>query len=140
MYSVHINQLFGNKLYRRERFLIHSNEPHINSQASFILLKKYYEKQSFPYSSNNLKKGWRVWLTFRNRFLRKVLKKEGCLICAYCGLQNLDRNVNNPNSYGREATIDHVHPISKGGNKFDESNLVVSCLSCNSKKSNKILD
>jgi len=37
-----------------------------------------------------------------------------------------------------KTTIDHVIPISKGG-RNEISNLVISCLSCNVKKGNKIL-
>jgi 5-methylcytosine-specific restriction endonuclease McrA len=43
-----------------------------------------------------------------------------------------DYSANNKNS--NLATIDHVIPLSKGGNKYDESNLVIACKTCNKKK------
>ncbi|MCP4692395.1 MAG: HNH endonuclease, partial [Desulfobacterales bacterium] len=51
----------------------------------------------------------------RNVFLRDGLK------CAYCGAD------------GRELTMDHIIPRSRGGkNNFD--NCVASCAACNNKK------
>lgn len=37
------------------------------------------------------------------------------------------------------ATVDHVHPISKGGAVFDVKNVVPCCSKCNQKKGNKLL-
>ncbi|MEY3180726.1 MAG: Synechococcus phage [Pseudomonadota bacterium] len=49
----------------------------------------------------------------------------GQAACAYCGRWN-----------ERKLTIDHVVPKSKGGPHFQKGNMVPSCLSCNSSKSN----
>lgn len=38
-----------------------------------------------------------------------------------------------------EFVVDHVHPLSKGG-KHEVDNLVISCRSCNARKSNKMPD
>lgn len=46
--------------------------------------------------------------------------------CQYCGVT-------------RNLTIDHVIPKSKGGDDSWE-NLVVACVSCNTKKGNKLLE
>jgi 5-methylcytosine-specific restriction endonuclease McrA len=46
-------------------------------------------------------------------------------ICVYCGKPG--------------NSIDHVMPLSKGG-KHEISNLVIACLPCNIRKSNKIID
>lgn len=47
------------------------------------------------------------------------------LICPYCNTNESD-------------TLDHVIPLSKGGNN-DTSNVIAVCRSCNSKKNNKSL-
>jgi hypothetical protein len=47
-------------------------------------------------------------------------------LCHYCGDKVTEKN----------ATIDHLHPQSKGG-KNDRENLVACCLMCNSLKSGK---
>ena len=48
--------------------------------------------------------------------------------CRYCGRQ----------ADVIAMTIDHVHPVSKGGTSDDE-NLITACEDCNSGKSNKLL-
>jgi len=57
-------------------------------------------------------------------------------ICSYCN----NKCVTNPklSNSKRYITIDHIIPISKGGNHTID-NLTTACRSCNSKKSNKLL-
>lgn len=98
-----------------------------------------YEK--FRVTLNNLK------------FLKDKLKENGKLSCEYCGKEDLviyDFSIpsaidvlENPNMRFNTkfnpvdgATCDHKIPQSKGGNKFDYSNLSVSCYRCNRKKGN----
>lgn len=38
-----------------------------------------------------------------------------------------------------KLTLDHIQPISKGGDKFDKNNWQVLCLKCNRNKADKIL-
>jgi 5-methylcytosine-specific restriction endonuclease McrA len=45
--------------------------------------------------------------------------------CAYCGME-------------KKLTIDHVIPVAKGGKTIKE-NVVPACLSCNSKKRDKLI-
>ena len=54
---------------------------------------------------------------------RRIYARDG-RVCRECGA-----------THG--LSIDHIHPISKGGNSVDE-NLQVLCLSCNARKGNKI--
>ena len=44
-------------------------------------------------------------------------------VCYYCGQD--------------ATTADHVIPIAAGGDPIDQSNLVASCVSCNSKKGSR---
>ena len=112
----------------RDRVLV--SNPCIKSRAAIILLIKKYKNELRQY-----KPEWRIWLSFRNRFLNNQSKK-GQLACNYCGRTNLVKNgrVVGPT---RQATVDHVIPLAKGGRKYDERNLVVSCRRCNEKKADK---
>ena len=87
----------------------------------------------------------------------KAASKRGCYkrraLLATCKVNNLttpqirvllqSESVNCPicgkpfNNNGRKKSIDHVIPLSKRGNNT-LSNIRVICLSCNSKKSNKV--
>lgn len=59
-----------------------------------------------------------------------VIERDGW-VCSYC-----DCNTSLPeNGYA----IDHIYPVSRGGSN-DIDNLTMSCRSCNSSKSDKILD
>jgi hypothetical protein len=60
-----------------------------------------------------------------NKPNRKSIMKRDDYRCQYCGaIKNL--------------TIDHVHPVSKGGGNTWE-NLTTACLDCNGKKGDKTL-
>jgi 5-methylcytosine-specific restriction endonuclease McrA len=50
--------------------------------------------------------------------------------CVYCGKSSIEDGV--------KLAVDHVYPISKGG-EADLFNLVTSCSHCNSEKNDKIL-
>lgn len=58
----------------------------------------------------------------------KTLVREAGGRCHYCGAY-----------FGDAWTFDHASPINKGGTN-DPSNLVVCCLSCNSRKQDKSED
>lgn len=104
--------------------------PHLKSQAALILLCRKLGN----FKRHN-KPEWRIWLSFRNKFLKREARK-GPLTCAYCGLGPLYKNSRiTPDKY--KATIDHVKPRSKGGREYDESNLAVCCLECNQRKGDK---
>lgn len=128
--------LLKNQKSRKTKFDWHKifmPRPHPNSLASYILLKKEYEEKD---SSILFKKrSWRFWLTFRNRFLKRLQKQQN-LICHYCKSSPLVRNNQAPYSIkeNKKATIDHVIPVSKGGKEFLIENLVVCCARCNRKK------
>lgn len=112
-------------------------DPHPNSMASYLLLKRFYQKQDHAYKAANI--SFRVWLTFRNRLLRRIQKaNKGKLICHYCQ-NDLIANFNIPHvKKSRKATLDHVRPLAKGGHRFDANNLVVACSKCNGEKGDKM--
>jgi len=81
--------------------------------------------------------GWKIFSTTKSilrpdlstskwrRTRKRIFSRDG-MVCAYCGTDCSE----NP-------TIDHVRPVSKGGEIYDESNLVVACVSCNSSKKDR---
>ena len=134
MKSVSIGQLFN--LKKRSYHVIDENCDYSSqSLASYILLKRQYVSMQ-PSYDGKLPYKVRIWLTFRNKILRKMKKEKGSLSCFFCGKENLTANFNNPkaNLYGGKATLDHYVPKSKGGKEFSESNLVCSCNKCNQAK------
>lgn len=97
---------------------------HTQSRASLLALKETYPKE------------WEVWLEYRMRLLTKWEDQRGTLQCEYCGRKNLER-VTEGVKKERQATLDHVQPLAKGGAKYDEDNLVVACRPCNERKADK---
>lgn len=110
---------------------VHIGDPDITSGASLALLaKKYYTLDRSIYSE------WRM-TRIRRKWMKKLMKtpdEEGGLTCAICGRKGLkpderqDRN--------KQATLDHIHEIGKGGSWNDPINFQVACYPCNSYKNN----
>jgi 5-methylcytosine-specific restriction endonuclease McrA len=113
---------------RTKRHKVMVKNPHLKSHAAAILLcKKYRKLELFTY------------LRFRKEFLDTF--SDDKLKCFYCGKTNLMRElpegeVKQPHNL---ATVDHVIPISKGGQKYDHNNCVVACYRCNQRKKDSIL-
>ncbi len=90
------------------------------------------------------------WLEFRDAFVTKQteLKCKYCEKLLYSDVPYKVLKKPKERFYKRIknipkdliATVDHVIPLSKGGEKFNESNLVICCPECNTSKSNKLLD
>ncbi len=78
-------------------------------------------------SMESYAQGWRKEVLIATEWLSLRRKRDGILICAYCGLHPLDIS---GNDYRTNATRDHIMPRSKGGSDHD-SNLCVSCHGCN---------
>lgn len=109
---------------KRENVLVEL--PHCSSRASLILLCKHLARQELQ-----------EWLTFRENFL----EKNKPLKCYYCGKSGLVTDIDDMSSARKRsmlATIDHIVPISKGGEKYDTNNCVVACYPCNAKKKNNL--
>ncbi len=76
----------------------------------------------------------------RRKFLRKKIKSEEGLNCYYCGMTDLiTKGHEDPEiPKNRKATIDHIVPLSLGGEYLDQNNWHVACQECNEKKGNKL--
>ncbi len=105
-------------------------EPDLQSQAALILLHKRLIKSAVYH-------GYQGWLRFRSETLERWKLERGSLQCHYCGLSPLKIDADCKD--GHLATLDHVHPRSRGGANFDLNNLVVACSPCNNKKADKLL-
>ena len=87
-------------------------------------------------------KNWRLngnrYNKFRKRFLKKHMNQYGKLTCIYCGRNDLIIGFKKRRPQRNEieyiATIDHIYPISKGGDRYDENNCCVACPKCNMEK------
>lgn len=70
----------------------------------------------------------------RSKVRELNIQKYGCLTCEYCDNNNLTTTPHKKNT----ATIDHLVPLSAGGNNSWE-NLKLVCSKCNNKK-NQLCD
>ena len=126
------------KLYKDyHKILI--EDPHIQSNASYLLLKNIYKLRERKEGRTAVPE-WRRWLTFRNKYLRRQRRlNKGNLICAYCKSEFLDPNLNNPfrKKIRKTATVDHIQALSKKGKRYDGKNMCVCCNKCNNRKKDK---
>ena len=123
---------------------IFPGEPHSHSLAAGLLLRNELRFQDVDYLEDT--RDLDTWLEFREIYLKKKLQLDGDLVCAYCGKphleiggrtpQDLIKNNKNPNL----ATIDHIQPLSDGGERYNEKNLTVACKKCNKDKGSKSVD
>lgn len=102
--------------------------------AGYILLKRYYLENDV----DNLNKTFDV--RYNIEYLNELKLKHNSLICSYCGKKDLiiyGLKEINPNRLFM-ATIDHFIPKSSGIDRYNKSNMIVSCHKCNNKKGSKI--
>ncbi len=64
----------------------------------------------------------------RSLLLEALVERNGSVNCQYCGVPTI---AGDPGYRGR--TLDHIHPLSKGG-KDELENAALVCRSCNSRK------
>jgi len=76
----------------------------------------------------------RKWSGISKGRMRKILKKQGRK-CYYCGVRIYPKAAN----LLPVATVDHVIPLSRGGNNSKET-LVASCSPCNQAKGDMSAD
>jgi hypothetical protein len=104
------------------------DSPHPQSLAALVLLTKKLAPRPT---------GYREWLRYRKWYIREHFRKHKKLECFYCGKGPLKKQTDHNDQL---ATLDHVKPLSKGGERFHSSNLVVACYSCNSRKRDKTVE
>lgn len=112
--------------YSNHNVLVDS--PHPQSLAALVLLTKKLAPRPV---------GYREWLRYRKWYIREHFRKHKVLECFYCGKGPLKKQTDHNDQL---ATLDHVKPLSKGGERFHSSNLVVACYSCNSRKRDKTVE
>jgi len=110
-------------ILRLKRNRVYVEEPHVQSLASLVLPEKELADREIS-----------EWLEFRLKFLNSHE-----LTCHYCSKANLklEVDITKKAELKELATIDHVIPISKGGDMYDENNCVVACFPCNQKKGDR---
>lgn len=100
--------------------------PSIKSRAAYLLLKDKFRSQDVTYKGIH---GIRFkWLKFRKIFLIRHKEIHNSFICEYCGRPDLRDSERRSDS---QVTLDHITPLSKGGQMFDLSNIVICCNICN---------
>ena len=112
------------------------------SRSAYILL---YDKRKALDDSEDWATELKRWLLFRKEFLQSEIVDDK-LTCSYCGRDDLIEGYHESHKkhlnhgFANLATVDHIHPLSKNGEKYNRDNCCVSCRRCNSKKGNKIID
>ncbi len=105
----------------------------VNARSSYVLLRNHLLLQDEDYISRiEIKK---EKIQFSRDYLNQYKLVHGDIVCSYCNNRHLvieeegmrvNQNI--------IATIDHIIPLSKGGDFKDPKNIRVSCGKCNSKK------
>lgn len=107
--------------------------------------KEYYKDYQIKYREENYdilynltvkRRSYDFHVEFTPLQRKKIIERDN-YTCQYCGIKVHDRRNGNWNTFDK-AHIDHIIPISKGGNS-EPNNLQVLCRTCNLSKSNKVI-
>ena len=103
------------------------------SYAASILLHEALKVLDVDYLDNIEYRNKKI--QFSRDYLTEIQNRLGSISCTYCGKKNLVIELDGMKVKNNiKATIDHIHPISKGGPVFDLSNICTCCGTCNNKK------
>jgi 5-methylcytosine-specific restriction endonuclease McrA len=108
------------------------NDPHIQSPAALSMLYRKLLRQDVTVFD------FVKWIKVKAEFVLLYKQVVGVFHCHYCG-KDLYAKPKNRRQQTRRLTIDHIKPVSKGGNIYEYSNMVPACSRCNKKKSDTIL-
>lgn len=111
-------------MYFTRRNVVLNDEPPVTSRAALVLLNAFLSEQERA-----------EWNAFRLQFLR-----ASSMTCEYCQKAGLTEELVPGQGFPMLATLDHVHPVSKGGAVYDPANLKVACFPCNKSKADLTLD
>jgi hypothetical protein len=103
-------------------------ESHPNSWASYLLLKNELTRGELKSRFQEQKK----YTKFRRKLLRSIKTIEGQLKCHYCKNVVFEKHEKLEN----QLTLDHIIPLSKGGERSSSTNVLVSCAHCNKRRGN----
>jgi 5-methylcytosine-specific restriction endonuclease McrA len=98
---------------------------------------KTKQGQEAYYRSRTKRRSYKHKVDF-TPFERTTILERDKWTCQSCGCKVHDRHTGDWNTYDK-AHIDHIIPVSKGGNS-EPSNLQVLCRTCNLSKQDKILN
>ena len=131
--------------------LIYDDPTSSKSPSSGVLLKRDLKnKEEFTDEPIEVRNNIRLKVRMNNLKFLKDKAKDGELRCEYCDKGPLKVYDVEPGQFSDDpkakrnwkfnkddgATCDHKISQSKGGDKFDYSNLAVCCYDCNKKKGN----
>ncbi len=103
-------------------------EPYVGSMAALVLLGRTYRDAELA-----------EWFEFRDEILDEAEARDGKLVCSYCKRDDLVRKLPDyVKKAANLATIDHMVPVSKGGEKYDKKNCAIACYGCNQRKADKV--
>jgi 5-methylcytosine-specific restriction endonuclease McrA len=111
-------------MYLTRRNVVLNDEPPVTSRAALVLLNAVLSEQERA-----------EWNEFRLKFLR-----ASTMTCEYCQKAGLTEELVPGQGFPMLATLDHKLAISKGGSRYDTSNIAVACFPCNKSKADLTLD
>lgn len=107
--------------------------------ANAVLLKNYYQRNDSDFLESF--EGRMVRIAYSRATLSTWQTKLGSLFCVYCNKPDLIIELDEMKvSQDVKATLEHLNPISKGGDPFDLNHIVCACGKCNGQRSNKDLN
>jgi 5-methylcytosine-specific restriction endonuclease McrA len=104
--------------HHAEQIYVHRNPPDVHPTSTGD------RRREWDRDRKRLQRGMRLPESEWFPLVAQILQRDGN-VCTYCGT-------------GEKLTADHVVPLTRGGTN-DPSNLTACCITCNTKKSNKLV-
>lgn len=124
--------------------------PHIQSRAALVALRRQYRKKFIAKMETEIeeakalaRKENKEYRTRTQRYMDRIIERDGKLVCAYCGRDDLQPPpYHNAEEKARTASVDHIVPrrglcrTSPLPKHARASNRNVACIDCNQAKNN----